>query len=163
MLEMNADLMFASGPRQQPEQGELSSVADKSFLHKKFCLCRCSIRTHTIFDGDDARFVFAERRVNHPLLRRNVTVNDGDVFFLYGARLPNFSQFASSQNCFSDDHEPRSFAVETINQMRLGGGLQINPRATDEAGILVALRWVTDEVGRFVDDEQFVIFVNYDK
>ena len=38
--------------------------------------------------------------------------------------------------------------------------LQIDTGTADEAGVLVALRGMTDEVGRLVDDEQVVVLVD---
>jgi hypothetical protein len=37
---------------------------------------------------------------------------------------------------------------------------QMPPHAADEAGIFVGLGWMADESGRFVDDQQFVVFVD---
>jgi hypothetical protein len=38
--------------------------------------------------------------------------------------------------------------------------LQINPRAADEAGILVALRRMADEASGLVNDEQVVVLLD---
>src|ERR1035441_8378518 len=163
--QMDAKLMLAPGMWNQTQKGKSCGCARKSSFHENFRLRRCAVGADAVFDGHDAGFVLAERRVNDPLLRRDVAVNDGAVFFLHGARFPDFPQLARCRGIFGDDDEAGSFAVEAMNQIRLlvGSGwvpAEINPRAADEAGVFVALRWVADKIRRLVDYEQVGVFVN---
>ena len=145
--------------------------------HEIFRLRGRAVGAHAVFDGDEAGFVFAKRRVNGPLLRRDVAVDDGEVFLGDGARLPDFAEFAGGGGILGDDDEAGGFAVEAVNQMRreVWGGrreaiphahglapraCQINPGAADETGIFVALGGMADEVGGLVDDEQIGVLMD---
>jgi hypothetical protein len=113
--EMDSDLMFASGARENFQEREIFSVARKSFLDKKFRLRSRAVFTHAIFEGDNAVFIFAERRVNHAGIFRNVAVDDCQIFFLDGARFENFSEFAGSFGIFCDQNDAAGFAVEAVD------------------------------------------------
>ena len=43
--------------------------------------------------------------------------------------------------------------------MRLAVHAQMQAHTTDQTGVLVAFRRMTDKVGGFIDDEQLVVFV----
>src|SRR5665213_2924363 len=102
MREVEADLMFAPRARNESQQCKIFFAARKSALNKKFRLRGGAVGPDAIFYGDKAALIFAERRVNHPVLCRHVTVNDGAIFFLNGAALENFSQFARDFGIFGD-------------------------------------------------------------
>jgi hypothetical protein len=159
MREMDADLMFASGARNDSQQREIFFLAHKSSLDKKFRLRRRA-RPDTIFYRDNATLVFAERRVYHPLLCRDVAVDDGEIFFPDGATFENFSEFTGDFGIFCDQNHAARLAVEPVDQMRLRGISQMQTRAPDQTGHLAVFRWMTDESGRLVDDQQFRVFKN---
>jgi hypothetical protein len=119
-----------------------------------------AIGTNAIFDGDDALFVLAERRVNDSLLCRNVAVDDGEIFFFHGAAFENFPKLARDGRIFCDENYTTGFTIKTIHQMRLRGTSQMQSRAANQAGHLAVFRRMADESGRFVDDEQFIVFKN---
>ena len=91
----------------------------KASLDKKFRLCGRAVGPDTIFHGDPACFVLAKRRVNHSLLRRDMTVDDGKIFLLDSAAFENFAQFPGSFGIFGDENDTTGFAVEAVDQMRL--------------------------------------------
>ena len=109
--KMDADLMFAAGARDDSQQSEFFSVAQKSPINKKFRLRRRAVCADAILHGDDAVFVLAERRVNRPLLRRDVAVDDGEIFFFNGAAFEDFSEFAGGFGIFCDQNKAAGFAV----------------------------------------------------
>ncbi len=80
---------------------------------------RRAVGPDAILDEDAAGFVPAERRVNDPLLRRNVAVDDGEIFLLDGAAFENFPQLAGDLGIFGDDDDAAGLAVEPVDQMRL--------------------------------------------
>jgi hypothetical protein len=159
VCQVNAKLMLATGERMQAQQREWK-MADgrwrsaartrESSFHEKFRLRGCAVGPDAVFDGDNACFIFTERGVNDPMLRRNVAVDDGVVFLLHGAGLPDFPQFARRRRIFGDDDEAGSFAVEAVDEMRLGNlGLRIancelrmvECRAKNARGTKVLFHW----------------------
>jgi len=117
--EVNTDLMFAPGAGNDPQQGEVLAIADKSLFDPKFGLRRRAVRADAIFDGDHAGFILAQWRINHPLLRRDMAVNDGKIFLLHRTSFPDFSQFTRRLLTFGDDHQAGRFTIKTIDQTRL--------------------------------------------
>src|SRR5271156_4125237 len=111
--EVNADLVFAAGARDDAQKGKthltpslsphptggegerFAAVLDnrpvKSALNEKFGLRRRAIGADAILDGDDAALIFAERRINQTMIFADVAVDDGKIFFLDGAAFENFS------------------------------------------------------------------------
>lgn len=158
--EVDADLMFASGKRKNPQQRKFSFATSKSSLNKKFCLRCRAVFADAIFHGDDAAFVLAERRVNRPLLRRDVAVDDGEIFFFDGAAFDDFSEFAGGLGIFCDEDNAAGLAVETVDQMRLCRISKMQPRAANQAGHLAVFGRMANKPGGFVDDEQAGIFVD---
>jgi hypothetical protein len=59
-----------------------------------------------------------------------------------------------------DEHESAGLAVEAVDEVRIDAFTQMDTHAADEAGVDVALRGVADEVGGFVEDEEFVVLVD---
>jgi hypothetical protein len=130
-------------------------------------LRRRAIGAHAIFHGDEAGFIPAERRVNQAVLFAHPAVDDGEIFFFHGAAFEDFSEFAGDSGIFCEEDHAAGFAVEAVDEMRPGkagsrsrGGFQMQPRAADQAGQISILGRVADESRRFVDDQQFIVFVD---
>ena len=146
MGEMDADLMFAAGAGNYPQERKwnvedgrwiVSSSFSSSSIVLVFRLSRTRTRTieaafdpvfglggraagtHAVLDGDAAALVPAERRVNQAVVVAHVAVDDGEVFLLDGAGFPDFSQFAGGFGIFGDDDNAAGFAVEAVDQKRL--------------------------------------------
>jgi hypothetical protein len=144
--EMDADLVFATGMRAQAQKREwkiedggwigsssfsffvlgvwksrtrMRRRTIKSAPDPKFRLRRRAIGADAIFDGDDAAFIPAERRVNRPLLYRDMAVNNGQIFFLNGAAFDDFSELAGGFGIFCNQDNAAGFAVEPVDQMGL--------------------------------------------
>ncbi len=83
----------------------------KSFFDPEFGLRRCAIGADAVFDGDAATFILAERRVNDPLLRSNMAVDDGEIFLGDGAGFPDFAEFASGDGIFRQQNNAAGFAI----------------------------------------------------
>ena len=129
VLEMDADLMLASGEGEQAQKREwkmadggwrICGLTQKSFLHEKFRLGGVAVGPHTILDGHHAGVILAERGVHDPLLRHDVAVDDGEIFFLHGAGFPDFAQFPRGDGVFGDEDEAGSLAVKAMDQMGIG-------------------------------------------
>src|SRR5882724_9375070 len=100
--KVDADLMFASGARDDAQKGKahLTPALSPHLMGgegKLFAAClrkkpvessfdpifrlRCrAVEADTVFDGDNTPFVLAERRVNQAVFVADVTVDDGKVF-----------------------------------------------------------------------------------
>ena len=89
-----------------------------------------------------------------------MTMNDCDVFLLHHARFPKPSQLTRHRCALRHQCHATGFAIKAVDQMRLGISPKIQSHATDEAGIFVPFGWMTDEIRRFVDDQQLCVLVN---
>lgn len=89
----------------------------ESCFHPEFCLGDGAVGADAIFYGDNAVFILTQRRINRPLLRHDLTVNDGEIFFFKRAAFQNFSQFARDQRIFCHDDHAAGFTVETVDQV----------------------------------------------
>lgn len=104
--------------------------------------------------------VLAQRRVNRPLLRRDVTVDDGEVFFFNSAIFPDFAQLTSRLGIFCHDDHAAGLAVKAVDQMSRRA-TEVQAHAADEAGILVAFRGMADQARRFVNYQQVGILMDH--
>lgn len=140
-------------------------VAEESFFDKKFGLGGGAVGADAIFYSHDAAFVLSQRRVDDAMIFTDVSVDDGEVFFLDEAVFQGFSKFAGGLRIFRDQDHAAGFAVEAVDHigfrvrgLRAGG--QIQTGAADEAGHLAVLGGMTDQAGGFVDHEQVCVFKN---
>ena len=132
---------------------------------EEFGLGKRAVGADTIFDGDDAVFVFAEGCINEAVILGNVAVDDGEVFFLDEASFKGFSKFASGCRIFCDQNDAAGFAVEAVDEIRfevlaLSAGGQIQTGTADEAGHLAVLGGMADESRGFIDHEQIGVLEN---
>jgi hypothetical protein len=160
MREVDADLMFAAGARQDSQQGKMAFAPTQTPLDPKFSLRRRTVGAHAILHGDEAVFVPAERRGNDPPFRRDVAVDDGKIFLFNGAVFQNFPESARDPGIFGDEDHAAGFAVEAVDEMRWRGTFQMQPRAADQTGSFAVFGRMADESRRFVDDQQFTVFKN---
>ncbi len=129
MREMNPDLMFAAGVRDDLKQrkgkrehgGRAKSrrgsyATEKSLLDKKLRLRRHSVRTDTIFDGDRTSVILAEWRINKPVVLEKMAVDNGQVFFSNGAAFENSSKFAGGPGVFGNQYDAAGFAVQAVDE-----------------------------------------------
>lgn len=162
--EVNANLVLAPRARQNSQPAKFPPAPLKPARDVKLRLRGRTIRAHRVLDGDDARFVLAQRRVDETVLLANMPMNNGGVFFFHGARFPNGAELAGGFGIFCNDDEAARFAVEAVDQMRADRFTlvrKINPHPADEAGINVSLGRMADEARRFVDHQQVGVFVNH--
>ena len=89
----------------------------ESLLHEELGLGGGAVGADAVFDGHDAGFVFTQRGVDDPLLRRDVAVDEGEVFFLHEAGFPDLGEFAGGDGIFGEEDEAGGFAVEAVDQV----------------------------------------------
>ena len=78
MREMDADLVFTAGSRDDSQQREISFRARKFLFDPKFRLRRRAVGAHAIFDGNAAALIFAERNSKTLLGKPTRTTIIGD-------------------------------------------------------------------------------------
>src|SRR6185436_3417409 len=128
---MNSDLVFSTGEKIDPKQGEITFRSGETALNLKPGLRRGTVRTDTIFDGNPAGRVFAKRRINDPAIRGYVAVNDREVFLSGRASLPDSPKFQRGFGIFGHDDDSASLAVQTVHQVRLTIFSEVQPDAAD--------------------------------
>jgi hypothetical protein len=158
--KVDAYLMFAAGARFDAEQSEIFHNARKFSFDPEFRLRQRAIRTHAIFDRNATGFISSQWRINDPLLRRDMAVDNGQIFLFDGAAFENFSHLARDFGIFCDDDHTAGFAVKPIHQMRLRGISQMQPHTANQTGHLAILRRMADKAGGLVDDQQVVVLEN---
>jgi hypothetical protein len=116
-----------------------------------------------------------------------MAVNDGGIFLFNGTAYENFPKFAGNFRIFGDDNHAAGLTVEAVDEVGLNlargserklthhwiyvarissrltsaaTGFKIKPRAANEAGHFAILGRMADQSGRFVNDQQVVVFVD---
>jgi hypothetical protein len=122
--EVDADLMFATGARDNAEQGKgreprvesrKRNCSGKSAFDEKFCLRLRAVGSHAIFHDNAAMFILAERRVNQATIFAHVAVDNCQIFFFDGAAFENFSEFAGGFRIFCNQNDAAGLAVEAVD------------------------------------------------
>ena len=85
VLEVNADLVLATGARDNTKQREWLAVVGEMFFAPKFRLRGRAVVAHAIFDERSAFFVVARWCIDDPMRIGDVPVRDGEIFFSDGA------------------------------------------------------------------------------
>lgn len=160
MGEMDADLVFPTGLGAGAEDGETAFGAFESRFTDNVSARLGAVFPDAILDGDGALFVPAERGVDGSAVHWRPATHDGEVFLFHFAGLPESPQFTGRFISLGNERQAAGLAIEPIDEVcgRVRPQIQADPG--DQAGELVALGGVADKAGRFVDDQQFVIFVN---
>lgn len=147
MREVYANLMFAAGVGHDFEPGEIRAGAGEMALDGKIRPGRRAIGANAVFDGDFAFKVAAERGVNDAGCDGHAPMDNGPVFLLDGAALPDTAEFAGGGVGFGDEHDAAGFAIKPVDEMRAGIRPEVQTRAADEAGQGIALGGMADEAG----------------
>ena len=164
--QVNPDLMFAPGlgnDTKQSEPGGGGAAGQRLFkpaLDGKLSPGGESIGPHAIFHGNAAALVFAKGELNYAGFLSQMPVHNSEVLLLDLAIFPKAAQFAGGVIRFGNDGHSAGFAIEPIYQVRVGLLSQMEAHPADEAGHFVGLRGMTHEPRRFIDDQQFVVFVD---
>ena len=154
--EVDADLMFSAGDENHAQQSKAAISATEGVKGEDLRRCRQAVGSDTIFDGDAAVRVGAERRLDEARAIE-FTVNDREVLLVDRTSFPEFAQAHPSLELFGDDNDAACFAIETIDEMSLRVS-QVEANAADQAGVNVSFGRVTDKSGGFVDDEEIFVF-----
>jgi len=158
--EVDTDLVFATGQQLHFEQGEITFGTGETFQHFEGCLGRCAIGADAVFDGYDAVLVFAQGGVDDAAIGTYMTAHDGLVNLPHLAALPLLAELFGGGVGLGDKHKAAGLAVEAVNEVRIDAFTQMDTHPADEARVDIAFRGVADEVGGFVEDEEFVVFVD---
>jgi len=138
MGEMNADLMFAAGAGNYPQERKWKMedgrwIGSSSFspfvpefrwpgtiktaLDPELGLGGRAVGANAVLDGDAAALIPAERGFNQAVAVAHVPADDGQVFLLDGAAFKDFPEFTGGLGIFGDEDDAAGFAVEAVNQM----------------------------------------------
>jgi len=159
--EVNADLMLATRPRQEPQQGKFFSVRPgKSTFHEIFRLRRQAVGANTILNRHAACLIPAQRGINHTALLADMPTNDRQIFLLHLAAFPEHAQFPRDAVSFCREHHAAGLAIEAIDQMRTGAVAQVQPHATNKTGHRPIFARMTNQPRRLVDSQPLRIFTN---
>ena len=154
--EVDADLMFAAGEQNHAQEREgaiqVCELTEGEDLRGGGQACGAD----TIFDGDAAVRVRAERSFNKARAVE-LAVDNRKIFFVNGAGFPEFAEAHSGFEVFGNDDDAACFAIEAVDEMSFLVA-QVEANTADEAGINVAFGRVTNEPRRFVDDEEIIVF-----
>jgi hypothetical protein len=131
--EVDADLVLAPCERAHGEERKFARVAVEGLHHLELGACRCPIGTDAILDGHRASIIAAQCRFDVTDLRRDPSVNDGQVLFADGAAFPKPPQFKRGVRKLGHHHQSAGFAIQTVNEVRLRTRTQIEPHPADEA------------------------------
>lgn len=94
-----------------------SNQAKESFFDPKVGLGRGAIGPDAIFNGNAAVEVFAKGSIDAPLLRCDVAVDDGYIFFVDFPGFPNAAKIAGCSRVFGNDHEAGGFAIQAVDEV----------------------------------------------
>jgi hypothetical protein len=86
-------------------------------------------------------------------------MDDSQVFLSDLALLPNPAQPAGANGIFGDQSHPAGLAIQPIDQLRMRALTEVKANAADQAGKLIRFCGMTHQPSRFVDDQQFRVFV----
>ena len=89
-----------------------------------------------------------------------MAVDDGGILFLHVALFPKLPQLARGGVGLGDDGHAAGFAVETINHVRMRLAAQMQAHPANETRHFAVLARMADQVGGFVDHQQFRVFVD---
>jgi len=181
--QVNANLVFATRVRSDHEEGRRygdlpthgrsreGTIGNSScsgttrpptlFAVPEFGLGGSTIEPDTVFDGNLAGIVFAEWCVDDAVVVANKAVDEGDIVFFDLAVFPNSPQFASGGFGFGNEGDAAGFAVKSVDQLRVRALSEVKSCAAYEAGVLVGLGGMADEIRRLVNDKQVVILENH--
>src|SRR5262245_12676065 len=113
-----------------------------------------------MFDSDRAALVSTQRGMDDCPRVLNASMDDRQVLFRNRTDLPNLSHFQSSGGMFCNEHQSGGFAIQAVDQVGPDRATQIKAHASDEACESVSFGGMTNQVRRFVEDQQIVILVN---
>ena len=159
VLEVNADLMLATGDRSHAQPREFFIITFELPLRPVARLRRVTIIAHAIFHRHFTGVVSTERGIDGAFAFRHVTVHDGPVLFLHLAAFPQFAELTRHFICFAHAHHAASFAIQPIDQMHRLLRAAIQSQPPRQARPLIALRGMANESRRFVNDQQVIVLV----
>src|SRR5262249_16511379 len=120
-----------------------------------------AVRSHAILDGHAAPLVLAQRRVNHPVFRGHMAMNNGVILLLHGAAFPNPAQFKGRVIPFGHKRNATGLTIQAIDKLWSHALPEIKPDAADEAGHRVAFGWMTYQARWFVYHQKSSVLVDH--
>src|SRR5436190_16886761 len=116
--QMNANLVLASGARQDAHQRKFARSPPEAAFDAEFGLRGRAVGSDTIFDRDGAVVVFSQGRIDYSRVQAHASVDDRQVLLAHGVPLPDAAQVARDGVVLGDQHHTAGFAVQTIYQVR---------------------------------------------
>src|SRR5437764_10284884 len=117
VLQVDAHLVLEPSVRSAAKQRERRQFVPipfewslKSLLDPKFSLRGSTILAHTIFYGDPAPFVFAQRGINDLMLAYNMSMNDRQVLLVNLPFPPKLAQLAGGIVALGHNRDAAGFA-----------------------------------------------------
>ena len=110
--------------------------------------------------GCSARRWTFTQRLDHPMRFTHRPVHNGQVILLHLPALPDSSQLARRLKVLRNERDAAGLAIQAVHQVRPRARPKVQSRPADQAGVLVRLGGMADQVGRLVDHQQLAVLVN---
>lgn len=155
MRQMDADLMLSPRFWRNPQQRILPPIpvpAQQSFPLRSG---RGTVRPNTILDRDDAERIGSEWFVDDAVRCLNMAVDDGEVVFHDTGSFPEFAEVSGGGCGFCRHDNSAGFAVQAVDEVDFCLRTEVEPDSSGKAGPGVGFCGVTDQVSRFVENQNF--------
>ena len=125
MLEVNADLVFASGEQNDTHVREWLVLTVEALQGDDVSFRWSAGFNDGVFDRDGGMHILAKRRADGEAVAREMSVDDGLVVLFDLAMLPKFAQLSGGFDFLGDKGNSAGFAVQAIDQVGDGAGAEI--------------------------------------
>jgi hypothetical protein len=82
------------------------------------------------------------------------------IYFDYLSGFPLQAQATGRFLVLCDEDNATGLSINSIDHLAFICFAQIKPNTADQAGVNIPFGWMTDQVGRFVQHQQGIIFVD---
>lgn len=158
--KVDANLMLATCMRPDLKQGKIPTIPRKCLKPTPFGSGRRTVGPDTIFDGNRALLILAQRKVNHHRRLSDMAVNNCEITLFNLARLPIPAQFERGLGGFRNQNQAAGLPIEAIDEMRMDRFTEVNSHTANQAGERTALGRMADQIRRLVNHQQMLVFVH---
>lgn len=179
--QMNSYLMLASGEGGYLQKAE-SLIASLEGMEERIAGFRGSaVAADTVFNGDRALQVLAQRLMDGAICRAGDAIDDGQVAFSEFALLQEKTQRPRCRAVFGGQDNPAGFPVQTVDEVNLYGGslffygpvagapgppdalpgillqwagTQVDTEPGHEAAQAIGFGGMANQAGRFIDQQE---------
>lgn len=118
--QMDSYLMLASSEGEYLQKAE-SLIASLEGMKERIAGFRGSaVAADTVFNGDRALQVLAQRLMDGAICRNGHTIDDGQIAFSEFALLQEKTQCPGGRAVFGGQYNPAGFPVQTVDEVNLG-------------------------------------------